>query len=140
LLPLTGGQLEERRALLEKYIQTVGQDSKLVSSELLVGFLLSAQEETTCEKRQEINLEVYTSNNYQIPITVSTFDRTEQVLAKVCKQINLPLEYMQYFSLYLIKKDSKEELVILRKLLDFESPYMTHKTVRDANKIVIRKR
>ncbi|XP_068916093.1 sorting nexin-17 isoform X2 [Tenebrio molitor] len=50
LLPLTGGQLEERRALLEKYIQTVGQDSKLVSSELLVGFLLSAQEETTCEK------------------------------------------------------------------------------------------
>jgi sorting nexin-17 len=139
LLPLTGGQLEERRALLEKYIQTVGQDSKLVSSELLVGFLLSAQEETTCEKRQEINLEVYTSNNYQIPITVSTFDRTEQVLAKVCKQINLPLEYMQYFSLYLIKKDSKEELVILRKLLDFESPYMTHKTVRDANKIVIRK-
>lgn len=118
----------------------MGQDSKLVSSELLVGFLLSAQEETTCEKRQEINLEVYTSNNYQIPITVSTFDRTEQVLAKVCKQINLPLEYMQYFSLYLIKKDSKEELVILRKLLDFESPYMTHKTVRDANKIVIRKR
>ncbi|KAJ8955470.1 hypothetical protein NQ318_003570 [Aromia moschata] len=32
LLPLTTSQLEDRRALLEKYIQTVGQDSKLVSS------------------------------------------------------------------------------------------------------------
>lgn len=118
----------------------MGQDPKLVSSELLVGFLLSAQQETTCEKRQEVNLDVYTSNNYQIPITVSTFDRTEQVLTKVFKQINLPLQYLQYFSLYLIKKDNNGELVVLRKLLDFESPYMTHKTVRDSNKIVIRKR
>ncbi|KYB29604.1 sorting nexin-17 [Tribolium castaneum] len=139
LLPLTGGQLEDRRALLEKYIQTVGQDPKLVSSELLVGFLLSAQQETTCEKRQEVNLDVYTSNNYQIPLTVSTFDRTEQVLIKVFKQINLPLQYLQYFSLYLIKKDNNGDVVVLRKLLSFESPYMTHKTVRDSNKIVIRK-
>lgn len=118
----------------------MGQDSKLVSSELLVGFLLSAQQETTCEKSQEINLEVYSSNNYPIPITVFTFDRTREVLAKVFKQINLPLEYIQYFSLYLIKNDNSGDLIILRKLLDFESPYMTHKTVREANRIVIRKR
>lgn len=85
-------------------------------------------------------MDIYTSNNYQIPISVSTFDRTEKVLAKVFKQLNLPFEFMQYFSLFLIKRDTNGELVILRKLLDFEAPYMTHKTVRESNKIVIRTR
>lgn len=79
-------------------------------------------------------------NNYQIPIWVSSYDRTEQVLAKVFKYINLPLEYLQYFSLFLIKKDNSGEVIILRKLLDFESPYMSHKSLKDANKIVLRKR
>ncbi|CAH0562621.1 unnamed protein product [Brassicogethes aeneus] len=139
LLPLTGNQLEERRCLLEKYIQLVGQDSRLVSSELTIGFLLSAQQETTCEKIQEINLDVYTMNNYQIPLRVSTFDRTEQVLIKAFKHINLPLEFLQYFSLFLIKRDNNGDFVILRKLLDFESPYMSQKSLREANKIVIRK-
>ncbi|CAH1103521.1 unnamed protein product [Psylliodes chrysocephalus] len=78
-------------------------------------------------------------NNYQIPIWVSSYDRTEQVLAKVFKYINLPLEYLQYFSLFLIKKDNSGEVIILRKLLDFESPYMSHKSLKDANKIVLRK-
>lgn len=158
LLPLTGGQLEERRVLLEKYIQTgiicftnwkehkyaqyilVGQDAKLVSSELLIGFLLSAQQETTCEKQQELQLEIYTSNNYEISVSVSTFDRTEKVLAKVFKHLNLPHEFMHYFALYIIKNDANGEPVILRKLLDLEAPYMTHKTVREPNKIVIRTR
>ncbi|CAG9855509.1 unnamed protein product [Phyllotreta striolata] len=139
LLPLTGSQLEERRVLLEKYIQTIGQDLKLVSSELIVGFLLSAQQETTCEKKQDITLDIYTMNNYQIPVWVSTYDRTEQVLAKAFKYINLPLEYLQYFSLYLVKKDNSGEIIILRKLLDFESPYMSHKSLKDANKILLRK-
>ncbi|XP_019880350.2 sorting nexin-17 [Aethina tumida] len=139
LLPLTGGQLEERRALLEKYIQLVGQDSRLVTSELTIGFLLSAQQETTCEKLQHISLDIYTMNNYQIPLRVSTFDRTEQVLAKALKHLNLPLEYLQYFSLFLIRRDNNGDIVILRKLLDFESPYMSHRTIREPNKIVIRK-
>lgn len=87
-----------------------------------------------------MNLDVYTMNNYHIPIRVSTFDGTEQVLTKVFKYMSLPLEYMQYFSLYLIKKDNSGDIIVLRKLLDFECPYLSHKTMRDANKIVIRKR
>ncbi|KAJ8923688.1 hypothetical protein NQ315_010269 [Exocentrus adspersus] len=105
LLPLTASQLEERRVLLEKYIQT----------------------------------NVYTMNNYHIPIRVSTFDGTGHVLTKVVKYMSLPVEYMQYFSLYLIKKDNSGDIIVLRKLLDFESPYISHKSMRDANKIVIRK-
>lgn len=119
----------------------VGQDSQLVTSELLKGFLLSAQHETNCEKHQETNLEIYLMNGYQISLNVFTTDRSDQVLAKACKQINLPPEYINYFSLFLIKKEENNvDVVILRKLQDFESPYISHKSIQDTNKIVIRKR
>lgn len=111
-----------------------------MSSETFIGFLLSAQQETTCEKKQEINLDIYTMNNYQIPVRVSSFDRTEKVISKALKYINLPLQCFNYFSLYLVRKDNNDDIIILRKLLDFESPYMAHKSVSVPNKIVIRKR
>ncbi|XP_030748577.1 sorting nexin-17 isoform X2 [Sitophilus oryzae] len=139
ILPLTSGQLEERRALLEKYIQTVGQDSKLVSSELLSGFLRSAQQETACQEKQDINLDIYTMTNYPIKIRACTYDRTEYVLWKALKQINLPHEYVQYFSLYLIKVGSNGDVTVIRKLLDLESPYLTQQIIRTATRIVIRK-
>ncbi|ENN74125.1 sorting nexin-17 [Dendroctonus ponderosae] len=139
LLPLTSGQLEERRALLEKYIQTVGQDANLVSSELVCGFFLSAQQETACNDKQDVNLDVYIMNNYQIKVRVSTFDCTEKVLARALKQVNLPSEYVQYFSLYLIKIENTNDIVMLRKLLDFESPYMTQQVMRSATRLIIRK-
>lgn len=139
LLPLTSSQLEERRMQLEKYIQLLGQHSKLVSSEILVGFLLSAQQETSCEKKQEMKLDIYTMNNYLISIRILSTDRTEQVLAKACRQINLPPEYNSYFALFLIRKEENGEITILRKLQDFESPYISHKSAHDFKRIVIRK-
>ncbi|XP_060537376.1 sorting nexin-17 [Cylas formicarius] len=139
LLPLTAGQLEERRVLLEKYIQIVGQDGKLVSSEILTGFLLSAQQETICQKKEDVNLDIYVTNNYQMSIRVSTIHRTEQVLSKTLKQISLSLDFIQYFSLYLIKLENTGDMVVLRKLSDFESPYMTQQAVQGANRIMLRK-
>ncbi|XP_017772608.1 PREDICTED: sorting nexin-17 [Nicrophorus vespilloides] len=139
LLPLTGGQLEERRASLEKYIQILGQDSKMTASELLSGFLLSAQQETTGERKQEINIDVYTMTNHQISMTVLSTDRTSQVLSKACSQINLPPEYASYFALFLIRKEDNGDIILVRKLQDFESPYISHKSIQDADKIVIRR-
>lgn len=118
----------------------MGQNSALVSSELLMGFLLSAQQETMCEKKQELKLDIYTMNNYQITLRVLSTDRTEQVLLKACKQIHLPIEYIHYFSLFLIKKVDNSDITILRKLQDFESPYISHKSIQEPNKIVLRKR
>lgn len=80
-------------------------------------------------------------NGYQISLSVLTTDRSDQVLTKACKQINLPSEYVNYFSLFLIKKEENNvDIVILRKLQDFESPYISHKSIQDNNRIVIRKR
>ncbi|XP_025833735.1 sorting nexin-17 isoform X2 [Agrilus planipennis] len=140
LLPLSGGQVEERRLLLEKYIQTLGQDPKLISSEIFVGFLLSAQQETACEKKQERTLDIYLLNNYHIPLKVLSTDRTRQVLTKACKHLNLPLLYIGYFSLFFIKREENGEITIIRKLQDFESPYISSKIYNDTSfRIVLRK-
>lgn len=122
------------------HLSLVGQDSRIVSSELFTGFLLSAQQETTCERKQEMKLEIYTMNNYQISLRVLSTDRTEQVLVKACKQINLPIEYISYFSLFLIKREDNGDISILRKLQDFESPYISYKSIPECNRIVLRKR
>lgn len=117
----------------------MGQDSRIASSDLLVGFLLSAQQETTCETKHEVNLDVYTMNNYQISLLVLTTDRSEQVLIKVCKHLNLNLEYARFFALFLVRKDNTGDITVIRKLQDFESPYISFRTVREANRIVLRK-
>lgn len=153
LLPLTGGQLEERRVLLEKYIQSIGQDAELVCSELLRVFLLSAQHETAASYeqpgnqincRQEnttVTLDIYLMNGGKINVDVLTTDCSQRVLAKACRQINLPNEYVGYFALYLIKKEENNaDAVMLKKLQDFESPYISHKSMPDPNRMVIRKR
>ncbi|CAG2060231.1 unnamed protein product, partial [Timema podura] len=80
ILPLSPTQLEERRVMLEKYIQTIGQDSQLVSTDILNGFLLSAQQETSCEKSQQVPLDVYLMNGYKVSLNVLTTERLVQVL------------------------------------------------------------
>lgn len=139
LLPLSSTQLEERRALLEKYIQAIGQDPRLVNSDLFNGFLLSAQQETSCEKSQEVNLDVYLMNGYRILLKVLTTERSDQVLEKVCQQINLPSEYVYYFSLFLIKREDDGDITVLRKLQDFESPYISQKSIQGIHRLVLRK-
>lgn len=153
LLPLTASQLEERRLHLEKYIQSIGQDAELVSSELLRVFLLSAQHETAAFYDQQeghiarqqdndiVTLDIYLMNGGKISVNVLTTDCSERVLTKACRQINLPNELVGYFALYLIKKEENNaDVVMLKKLQDFESPYISHRFMPEPNRIVIRKR
>ncbi|KDR21557.1 sorting nexin-17 [Zootermopsis nevadensis] len=139
LLPLSSSQLEERRAMLEKYIQSVGQDPRLVNTDLFNGFLLSAQQETSCEKSQEVPLDVFLMNGYKISLNVVTTERSDQVLEKACHQLNLPNEYVYYFSLFLINREEDGDITILRKLQDFESPYISEKSIQGVHRVVLRK-
>lgn len=59
---------------------TVGQDSQLVNTDLFNGFLLSAQQETSSEKSQEVPLHVFLMNGYKISLNVMTAERSDQVL------------------------------------------------------------
>lgn len=139
LLPLSSSQLEERRGMLEKYIQSVGQDPQLVTTDLFNGFLLSAQQETSCEKCQEVPLDVFLMNGYKVLLSVMTTERSDQVLEKACDKLSLPSEYVYYFSLFLIKREEDGDITILRKLQDFESPYISQKSIQGVHRVVLRK-
>ena len=59
---------------------TVGQDPQLVNADLFNSFLLSAQQETSCVKCQEVPLDVFLMNGYKISLSIMTTERSDQVL------------------------------------------------------------
>ncbi|XP_012266714.2 sorting nexin-17 [Athalia rosae] len=129
LFPLTLNQQEERRASLEKYIQTIGQNSTINSSELLNGFLLHAQQETAGENSTEETLEVFLINGYKITILASRREHSEQILMKVCHHIKLQDKHACYFALFLMHQEDDGNINVLRKLQNFESPLVTQKNI-----------
>uniref|UniRef100_A0A1Q3FLS6 Putative sorting nexin n=1 Tax=Culex tarsalis TaxID=7177 RepID=A0A1Q3FLS6_CULTA len=137
LLPLTPGQVEQRRISLERYIQLVGQDPVLCRSELLRAFLLNAQQESSFTECREVSVDVFLMNGYRIQTKAFTTDCSSKVLEKACAFIDLPKEYTYYFSLYLVRKESNGDIAITKKLMDFEAPYISQKQWEDC-KIVIR--
>ena len=66
---------------------TVGQDPQLVNTDLFNGFLLSAQQETSCVKCQEVPLDVFLMNGYKISLSIMTTERSDQVL-EVWSEVN----------------------------------------------------
>lgn len=138
-LPLTQNQLEQRRAHLERYIQLVGQDPELSKCELLRIFLMNAQQESAQIQSHEITLDVYLMNGYRIPVTCYSTDYTSKVLEKAAQNIDLAPEFVEYFTLYLMRTEQNGETTLIRRLMDFEAPYITQRILDDCQ-IVIRKR
>lgn len=138
-LPLTQNQLEQRRINLERYIQLVGQDPIFSKSELLRIFLLNAQQESSYMDSHEVTFDVYLMNGYLIQINCYTTDWSSKILEKAAQIIDLAPNYVNYFALYLMRKEKDGGITLVRKLMDFEAPYITQRKLEDC-KIVIRKR
>ncbi|XP_047545311.1 sorting nexin-17 [Vanessa atalanta] len=137
---LTSSQLEERRILLEKYIQLVGQNPVFANSGILITFLFSAQQETHSVRVHVVDIEISLMNGYRIPLSVSSTDSSSTVLDIACNSVNLSKDLTKYFSLYLLNWScAKDGQPCLKKLEDYESPYISQKYVRPEDKIVLRK-
>lgn len=67
-----------------------------------------------------------------------TTESTVRVLEKSLKAIDLPEEYTYFFALFLIRKGSDGSVTLVRKLMDFESPFISLRCAPDCQ-IVIRK-
>lgn len=116
----------------------VGQDPVLSKSNLLRTFLLNAQQESAFIESYETNLDIYLMNGYRMTVNIYTTEDSMKVLEKSLKLIDLPDEYIYYFALFLIRKENDGGVTIVRRLMDFESPFITHKAAENC-KIVIRK-
>ncbi|OWR50289.1 putative sorting nexin [Danaus plexippus plexippus] len=137
---LTNSQLEERRTLLEKYIQLIGQNPVFANSGILITFLFSAQQETHSVRVHVVDIEVSLMNGYRIPLSVSSTDSSSTVLDIACNYVNLSKDLTKYFSLYLFNWScAKDRQPCIKKLEEYESPYISQKYVRPEDKIVLRK-
>jgi len=143
LMPLTLNQLEERRIALEKYLQLLSQDPRISNGIVFNGFLLAAQQETASEKADEVDLEVYLMNDSKVNIHGLTILQTAEILEKACTQLGVPDDLVYHFALYLVQREELTgEVTILRKLQDYESPYISQKSFingKSTCKLVLRK-
>ncbi|XP_066603832.1 sorting nexin-17 isoform X2 [Prorops nasuta] len=137
--PLTINQQEERRLCLEKYIQSIGQNPTINKSEILNGFLLNAQLESSGGSYESKNLDIYLMSGREITIYAYTGDNSTCIL-KVYEFLSLPEEYCLYFALFVVFQDEIGNFNVLRKLEDFESPLITLSHTRvTGSKIVLAK-
>lgn len=141
LFPLTNNQQEERRTCLEKYIQTIGQNSLINNCELLNGFLINAQQETSNKISSIQDINIYMFKNNIITLKSSTSESTLCVLKKALRTINLNNNYDYLFALYIVSDNiNNKKTAIIRKLQNFESPILTMNNINIKNsKIVIGK-
>ncbi|XP_075149505.1 sorting nexin 17 [Haematobia irritans] len=146
-LPLTNTQIESRRQALEHYLQVLGQDSRVSKLPIFQQFFLNAQLETALsdgvfeeyfgygaeengsssveEFMRLVCLEVILPNGYQLKVDCHVSDNATSLLRKALTCIQLPIDMMPYLCLFLVRRESKDSLVLLRKLMDFESPFVS---------------
>ncbi|XP_012228574.1 sorting nexin-17 [Linepithema humile] len=138
LFPLTVSQQEERRLALEKYIQSIGQNIAVNNSEILNGFLLNAQQETIGGLSQNETLDIFLMDGFKISLNVSTDEHSGEVLKKIYKDIKLVEKYYSHFALFIIIQDELSgSIKILRKLQDFESPFITYKYMSSMGAVIV---
>ncbi|CAI9718973.1 sorting nexin-17-like isoform X2 [Octopus vulgaris] len=106
----------------------VSQVPDIASCSIFNSFLLNAQQESMQQIEESVNLEVYLMNDHKLTVNITSTDQTEDVLEAVAAQIEIPEEHTYYFALYLVKRED-DHCCIIRKLQDFESPYISLKSL-----------
>ncbi|XP_075606270.1 sorting nexin-17 isoform X3 [Balearica regulorum gibbericeps] len=140
IFTLTPAEVEQRREQLEKYMQAVRQDQTLGGSETFNSFLRKAQQETQQIPTEEVVLEVLLSNGQMVKVTILTSDQTEDVLEAVASKLDLPDDLVGYFSLFLVRETKDGAFSFVRKLQEFELPYVSVTSLHNSEfRIILRK-
>ena len=139
-LQVKGVDLDERKLRLERYIQEVSQNPKLSSSEIFATFLCKAQQETQHEKSIPIKFDVFLMNGCKLTIDINSTDKANDVLEDAIAALGIKPELTYYFGLFLMKND-ENCVSVIRKLQDFECPYISLKYLSERllYKIALRK-
>ncbi|XP_023579376.1 sorting nexin-17-like isoform X2 [Octodon degus] len=140
LFSLTPAEIKQRRKQLEKYMQIVRPAPLLGSGETFNSFLHQAQWETQQLPTEEVSSEVLLSNGRKVLVNMLTSDQTEDVLEAVAAKLDLPDDLIGYFSLFLVREKEDGASSFVRKLQQFELPYVSVTSLRNQEyKTVLRK-
>jgi len=133
LFQLSSNEVEQRRLMLERYLQSISQHSVLLTSTLFNDFFMKIQYETSLEQNlindqvETAELNVYLLNQHDIQLeNISPNDNTEQIYRLCANKFQIDQSLQNYFSLFFYQqKDS--HLVLIRPLFSFESPFYSLK-------------
>ncbi|KAM9354385.1 sorting nexin-17 [Pholidichthys leucotaenia] len=140
IFTLTPAEVEQRREQLEKYMQAIRQDHLLGASELFNSFLRKAQQETQQIPTEEVAIDICLCSGQKVTVNILTSYKTEDVLDAVATKLDLPDELIGYFSLFLVREGVDGSLSFVRKLQEFELPYVSITSSRSSEfHIVLRK-
>uniref|UniRef100_A0A8C3FBL5 Sorting nexin-31 n=1 Tax=Chrysemys picta bellii TaxID=8478 RepID=A0A8C3FBL5_CHRPI len=89
---------------------------------------------------QRASLDVYLADGRNVRLDIQTSDTAERVLEVVSYKMGLSRELIGYFSLFFIQDHSNGVLSVVKKVAEFELPYVSLQSMKESDcKIGIRK-
>ena len=130
LFSLSTKETDERRILLEHYLQAISQNKYILTTSYFNEFFLNAQRETFLTKLNntddKVNMKICLLNKHEIVIeNVSTKGNTTHLFDLCISKLQLSQDFHSYFALFFFTQNDKNQMNILRPLYDFESPYLS---------------
>ncbi|XP_007465802.1 PREDICTED: sorting nexin-31 [Lipotes vexillifer] len=139
-LAMTASMADERRDQLEQYLQNVTMDPNMLRSDVFVDFLKLVQLDTFSITTKKASLDIFLPDGRSIKVEILTSDTAERVLEVVSHKIGLCQELLGYFGLFLTRSYKEGKLSVIKKLVDFELPYVSLRTSEVENfKVALRK-
>ncbi|XP_020825075.1 sorting nexin-31 isoform X1 [Phascolarctos cinereus] len=133
---MTTSMADERRDQLEQYLQSVPMDPKILRSEVFIHFFTLLQQDTFKITTKKAFLDVFLPDGRSIRIEILTSDTAERVLEIVSYKTGLSQELSGYFSLFLIQFHSDGALSVMKKMAEFELPYVSLQSTEVENRKV----
>ncbi|XP_019323524.2 sorting nexin-31 isoform X3 [Panthera pardus] len=139
-LAMTASMADERRDQLEQYLQKVTMDPNMLRSDVFIDFLKLVQLDTFSITIKTAALDIFLPDGRNIQIEILTSDTAERVLEVVSHKIGMCQELLGYFGLFLIRFRKEGKLSVMKKLADFELPYVSLRSAGMENcKVGLRK-
>ncbi|KAM8786155.1 sorting nexin-31 isoform 4-T4 [Rhynchonycteris naso] len=139
-LAMTTSMANERRDQLERYLQNVTVDPNMLRSDVFVDFLKLVQLDTFSITTKKASLDIFLPNGRSIQVEILTSDTAERVLEVVSHKTGLCRELLGYFGLFLIQFSKEGKFSVMKKLADFELPYVSLRSSEVENcKVGLRK-
>ncbi|KAM4865411.1 sorting nexin-31 [Thomomys bottae] len=124
-LAMTTSMANERRDQLEQYLQTVTADPNVLRSDVFIEFLRLVQLRTFNIPAQKAFLDVFLPDGRSMKVDILTSDTAERILEVVSHRLGLYQELIGYFGLFLLQFHKNGKHSVVKKLADFELPYVS---------------
>ncbi|XP_049710133.1 sorting nexin-31 isoform X4 [Elephas maximus indicus] len=123
-LAMTTSMADERRDQLEQYLQNLPMDPNVLRSDVFIDFVKQLQLSTFNITTKNTSLDIFLPDGKSIKIKILTSDTAERVLEVASQKIVLCQELLCYFGLFLIRFHKEGKLSVVKKMADFELPYV----------------